>query len=164
MTSLLGGRRVSKDHAIVKACAQLDELCSFLGLAKCHFKGGECRRLLESLQKDLYVICAEVSAGKNGTVKLKKKIDGNRIKKLEEKICDLEKGLKLKKCFTLAGKNLASSLLDVARARARSAEIAIVTLKNKKHLHNGFIPIYVNRLSDLLFLLSRSSAKPGRKV
>lgn len=156
MTSLLGGRRVRKDHIIVRTCGQLDELCSFLGLAKSLMseKGG--KKLLESIQKDLYVICSEVACQKDFARKLKKRIGRSHIKRLEDKIYDLESRLKVKKCFSLPGENSASALLDVARAKCRSAEINIVTLKNKKFLHNSFIPIYLNRLSDLLYLLSRA--------
>jgi cob(I)alamin adenosyltransferase len=158
-TSLLNGKRVSKDHAAIKACAQLDELCSFLGLARCHIRRADRKKLLEGLQKDLYLICAEVSAQKQAVGKLKRRIDGVYVKRLEDAIGDLEKGFRLKKCFILSGKNLASAVLDVARARCRSAEISIVTLKTKKWLPNAFIPIYLNRLSDLLFLLSRASTR-----
>ncbi|MFH0826699.1 MAG: cob(I)yrinic acid a,c-diamide adenosyltransferase [Candidatus Omnitrophota bacterium] len=156
MTSLLGGRRVRKDHIIVRTCAQLDELCSFLGLAKSLLSEKACKKLLESIQKDLYVICSEVACQKNFARKLKRRIGRDHIKRLEDRICDLESRLKIKKCFTLPGENSVSALLDVARTECRSAEISIVILKNREFLHNGFIPIYVNRLSDLLYLLSRS--------
>jgi cob(I)alamin adenosyltransferase len=157
MTSLLGGARIRKDHIIVKTCAELDMLCSFLGLAKSLSEEGRCKKLLESLQKDLYTICAEVACEKRLAEKLKKRIDKTHIKKLEDRICNLESRFKIKKCFTLPGESSVSALLDVARAACRSAEINIVTLKNKKLLHNNHIPVYVNRLSDLLYLLSRAS-------
>lgn len=157
MTSLLGGGRVRKDHIIVRTCAQLDELCSFLGLAKSLMSERACKKLLESIQKDLYVICSEVACQKRFAAKLKKRIEKNHIKRLEDRICDLESRLKVKRCFTLPGENSVSALLDVARARCRSAEINIVTLKNKRLLNNNHILIYVNRLSDLLYLMSRIS-------
>jgi cob(I)alamin adenosyltransferase len=62
----------------------------------------------------------------------------------------------LKSCFSLPGENPVSGLLDVARAITRKAEIHIVTLKNKNLLKNHCILVYLNRLSDLLYLLSRS--------
>jgi len=156
MTSLLGGRRVRKDHIIVRTCGQLDELCSFLGLAKSLISERGGKKLLESIQKDLYVICSEVACEKRLSGKLKQRIGRSHIKRLEDRIYDLESRFKIRKCFTLPGENSVSALLDVARARCRSAEINIVTLKKKKLLHNGLIPVYLNRLSDLLYLLSRS--------
>ena len=157
MTSLLGGRRIRKDHIIVRTCAQLDELCSFLGLVKSFIRQKKGRELLTSIQKDLYVICSEVACEKKVAGKLKKRIDKSHVRKLEDRIGDWEGRLKIKRCFAVAGEDAVSALLDVCRARCRSAEIHIVSLRNKKLLHNGFIPAYVNRLSDLLYLLSRAA-------
>jgi cob(I)alamin adenosyltransferase len=156
MTSLLGGARIRKDHITVKAFSELDELCSILGLAKSLIKKRVSRKLLESVQKDLSVVCCEVAARKISLKKLKKRIDSSHIKKLEDKIHDLESKIELKSCFSLPGENPVSGLLDVARAITRKAEIHIVTLKNKNLLKNHCILIYLNRLSDLLYLLSRS--------
>ncbi len=158
-TSLLGGRRVPKDHVVIKACSHLDELSSFLGLVRCLVRNSACKKLLESIQKDLYIICSEASAGQTAVKKLTQRIDGPRIKKLEDRILELESRPGVNKCFTLAGEDLASGFLDVARARCRSAEILIVTLKNRKLLPKGSILIYLNRLSDLLYLMSRSRRK-----
>lgn len=163
-TSLLGGMRVSKDHVIIRTCAHLDDLCSFLGLAKSLLRQQALKKLLERIQKDLYVICAEVAAEKKLVKGLKQRINNAHIKRLERKIRDLEGRLKLKKSFTLPGKNFVSGLLDVARARTRSTEVNIVTLRKRKLLLNNHVLIYLNRLSDLLYLLSRACEKSRRNI
>jgi len=164
MTSLLGGLRVRKDHIIVRTCAELDELCSFLGLTRSLMREKAIKGLLESIQKDLSVICSEIATQAKFLNRLKKRIDIIYIRKLEDKIRALEGRVKLKGCFSLLGNNPISSLLDVSRAITRRVEINTVTLKNKNLLKNHHILIYLNRLSDLLYLLSRAYEKGHLKV
>lgn len=165
LTQLCGGRKIRKDDIRVDACGTLDELCSFLGLAKSLIKNTNTKKLLESIQKDLFIICTEVATGLEFISKLKKRIDNNYVKRLEENINRLETKIKLKeRCFLLPGENFISGVLDVARAIARNAERKIVTLKNKKILKNPRILIYLNRLSDLLYLLARAHEKRHRKL
>ncbi|MFH1458177.1 MAG: ATP:cob(I)alamin adenosyltransferase [Candidatus Omnitrophota bacterium] len=164
MTSLLGGGRIKKDHVIVRACAELDTLCSFLALARTLSKEVGCKKLLESIQKDVGLICSEIAASKRFAKKLKIRIGPDSVKRLEDKIGDLERKVKLKACFSLLNENLISNILDLSRTMARKAEIHLVTLKRKRLLINDYVLIYLNRLSDLLYLLSRSSDKFRRKV
>ena len=159
-TFLCYGARVSKDNPSVEACGALDELSSFLGLSKNLIKEQKNKKLIASIQKDLFVVGAEFATKPKQISKLRERIDDSYIGRLEKVIRDLEKNYKSKqRCFCLPGENFASSVLDIARAIARRAERLSVTLKRKKLLLNGDILIYLNRLSDLLYLLARLYGK-----
>ncbi len=156
-TSILYGRRVRKDNLRIEACGALDELNSFLGLCKNLLKDKTSKRLINKVQRDLFVIGSEVACRKASLYKLKKKIKGQDVRHLELFIEKLEKKHKVKK-FVPPGENTLSALVDIARTVARRAERRAVTLKNEGRLKNKYVLIYLNRLSDLLFLLARSCA------
>jgi cob(I)alamin adenosyltransferase len=160
ITSLCYGVRVSKDDIRVHAFGTLDELCSSLGLSKSLIKCQSHKKLIESIQKDLFVICTELATEAESSSKLKKRIDKTYVSRLEGLVRNLEKNKPLSRnCFCLPGENQVSSTLHVSRAITRRAERLVVTLKRKGILLNDRILIYLNRLSDLLYLLARSYGK-----
>jgi len=164
-TSLCGGKIVRKDDLRIEAYGALDELCSFLGLVKSLAGNGKTKGLLEAIQKDLFVMGAEIAAQPKNAGGLKKRIDGNYVKQLEAHINNLENKIKLEgRCFLLPGENLIAALLDVTRTVARRAERLAVTLRHKNIFKNPHILIYLNRLSDLLYLLARVYEKKPRKL
>ncbi len=155
-TSLLGLKRVSKDNIRIDACGTLDELCSFLGLCKCAVNSGRTRKIIENIQQDLFIIGSEIVCGRMALRKIKKRIGKEKIKELEKNIIACEKNRKPEsRSFSIPGKNITSGFLDVARTIARKFERKAVTLKRKKIINNPNILIYLNRLSDLLFLFAR---------
>ncbi|OGL46831.1 MAG: ATP:cob(I)alamin adenosyltransferase [Candidatus Schekmanbacteria bacterium RBG_16_38_11] len=165
MTSLYWGGRIRKDHIRVETYGTLDELCTFLGLAKSLIKERETKKILESVQKDLFIIGSEIAAKPKYVGKLEYRIDSSYVKRLEESIKDLEERIKFEGCcFLLPGENFISATLDIARTITRRAERRIVTLKNKKIFKNPYILPYMNRLSDLLYLLARCYEKKHRKL
>ena len=154
-TSILTGKRISKDHIIIEAIGSIDELCSFLNIAKSLARKKILRETLAAIQNDLLIICSEISEAAKPSSKLKKHISDKHIFFLEKAAAGFEKRTKIKlKCFCLLGDSTLSAYLDAARSIARRCERRIVTLKNKKMLANRNILIYMNRLSDLLFLLA----------
>ena len=165
LTQLACGRKVRKDDIRIYAYGTLDELCSFLGLAKGLIKNRATKRLLEAMQKDLFVIGAEIATKPKFINRLKNRLDNHYVKRLEVNINILEKRLRLKeRCFLLPGENFVSAVLDVARTVCRRLERNIVTLKNRKILKNPQVLIYLNRLSDLLYLLARAYEKKHHKL
>lgn len=152
-TSLYKGRRVYKDNLGIEALGSIDEVNSYLGLIKACNKFKEVKNIIEGIQKDLISISAEIFAGS----KTRKGIRREQIEKLEKLIFDSGKKINLKKDFYLPGQNPTSASLDIARVVARKAERRVISLYRKKLLENPNILIYLNRLSDLLFLLARSS-------
>lgn len=160
ITSLYMGGKVAKDDARVEAYGVLDELCSFLGLAKSFIKSKKCKKLIEFIQKDLFIICAELAIKVQFVHKLKRRIGVNEVDRLEIMIKELEgKSISKMRNFCLPGENVVSGTLDVARTIARKAERRVVTLNRKGMLRNKQIIIYLNRLSDLLYLLARFCEK-----
>jgi cob(I)alamin adenosyltransferase len=159
-TSLFLGGIVSKDNPRVEVNGALDELSCFLGMAKCLIRKRPVQKSLEAVQKDLIVINAEVATSPRFLKKLKKRIGKREVARLEKDIEGLEAKEPIKNfCFSLSGKNLVSSCLDVSRTIARRTERRTVTLSKKNLLKNPLILVYLNRLSDLLYLLARRSEK-----
>jgi len=157
-TSLYCGKVVGKDHIRVETCGAIDEVSSFLGVAKHATKDGGIKKVLRDIQKELIILGSEVATTKKGLTKLKKKIDKNSVCALEKEIECLEDKCAVRmKSFCLPGANAASGALDVARAVTRRAERRSVTLVRKGMLNNPHVVAYLNRLSDLLYLLARSS-------
>ena len=155
-TSLLYGDVVSKDSPRIELNGALDELSSFLGMSKCLIKDKFTKKCLEQIQKDLMAVSAEVATPVRFIKRLKKKISVREIKRLEKDIEALEAKRVVKVlCFSLAGKNLVSSCLDVSRTICRRAERRGASLAKKKSLKNSSLLTYLNRLSDLLYLLAR---------
>ncbi|MBN2119514.1 MAG: cob(I)yrinic acid a,c-diamide adenosyltransferase [Candidatus Omnitrophica bacterium] len=158
ITCLYKGKKVYKDHLRIELCGSLDELGSYLGLSKNLVKSKKIKKIIEAVQRDLYLVAAEVVTQTKFLKKLKRRLDETFPARIERSIKDLEKKLPRLNCFCLCGENLCSSVLDVARAVSRRAERKATTLKRKSLLKNSHILVYLNRLSDLLFLLARFSA------
>ncbi len=162
-TSLAFGRKVAKDHIAIECCGTLDELGSCLGMAKSLIRKSKTRELIESIQRDLFMICAEVSTGPKQAARLSSRLDKSYVARIEKAIEAIEKKCPSEvRSFTVAGRNAPSASMDLARTIARRAERRIVTLKNRAMLKNRHILIYLNRLSDLLYLLARCLEKKSK--
>jgi len=158
MTSLYRGKRVSKAHIRIEACGAIDELSSYLGLSKSMIKNRKMANIIESIQKDLFILCSEIVTEVKALKKLKKRINGSFVDRLDKTIRNLEEKRSLKiKCFQLPGANSVSSVLDISRTITRRAERRVTILRRKRLLSNKHILSYLNRLSDLLYLIARSS-------
>jgi len=163
-TFLLCGGHVSKDDPRIEACGALDELSSFLGLARSVAKNPKARDLLLSIQKELFIVGYEFTAGIKAGRLPGKRIGDTHIRRLEDAITSLESvGKKGGSAFCIPGDNPISGILDVARTVARRAERRAVTLERKNLIKNGRVLIYLNRLSDLLYLMARQCGGSRRK-
>ena len=160
MTSLYCGRRVSKDHVRVEICGAIDEVSSFLGLAKNITKDINTKKIINFIQKKLIILASEIAMTPGAKSKLKKRIDKQSVRVLEKEISCLENKYAVRvKSFCLPGENMASGTLDIARAITRRAERRCVTMLKKSMVRNSNIITYLNRLSDLLYLLARFNEK-----
>ncbi|MDD4954538.1 MAG: cob(I)yrinic acid a,c-diamide adenosyltransferase [Candidatus Omnitrophica bacterium] len=163
-TSLLFGEKVFKDDLRVEAYGTLDELCSFLGLSKSLIGDSSIKKIIKDIQRDLFMLGAEIATSPRHLNKLKKTIDASFITKLEKFISSLEGKSKFKAgCFYLPGGNTVSACLDISRTITRRAERMLVGLKRKKNIKNEYLVIYLNRLSDFLYLLARNCEKKPEK-
>lgn len=153
-TSLYSGKRVSKGNLRIEAIGTVDELNSVIGVALAQVKSSKLK--VESLEKDLIRIqndLFEIGAGlANPSSKIKNL--GKRAQEFEKEIDDLTAKLPELQNFILPGGSLAGSQLHLARTVTRRAERRIVELSEKEKVDEGII-IYVNRLSDLLFMIAR---------
>jgi cob(I)alamin adenosyltransferase len=158
ITDLLAGKRVAKDDIRIEVCGELDELAAFLGMAKCLLKK-EQSELLESIQKDLLVIGSAVVCPAAKTKRLVKSIGDVDVKRLEVGIDKFEKKDSKIKKFCLQGDCFESAVLDLCRVSSRRVERRMVSLDRKMNIGNKNILVYLNRLSDLLYLMARLEDK-----
>jgi cob(I)alamin adenosyltransferase len=154
-TSLYSGERIPKYDLRPIAYGTLDEANSILGAAKATCKDEEFRRTLESLQKELFLVGAELAACPDGVRILKERLGKQHVQKLEEKIQGIEDNIEVPNAFIIPGSTLTSAFLDIARTVIRRAERVATKLRHQNFLDNEQVTIYLNRLSDLLFLLAR---------
>ena len=155
MTDLYCAGRVLKDDIRCEACGTVDELCSFLGLAKSMIIQKKAKVVIDKIQKDLFILGSEIAVNPDKTSMLKERIDASYVKDIENVIYQIEKKTVMQHRFIVPGKNKSSAILDICRTVARRLERRIVTLKDKHLLRNKYILKYINRISDLLYLLAR---------
>jgi len=150
LTDLWSGERVRKDDIRVEAYGTVDELSCFLGEAKHYVKRPETLAVLEELQRDLFRVAGELaSRGKPFTNPIAPSDDDRLFGHVER----FEKELNLAG-FVVPGSTVQSAKIDIARAVARRAERRIVTLGHDSEVSPA-LRRYMNRLSDLLFVLAR---------
>jgi cob(I)alamin adenosyltransferase len=153
-TSLFDGTRVRKDNARVDAYGDVDELNAWLGLARSSLHEGDLDEALTRIQRDLFAVGAELAdpGGKIAARVTKAAITAADVERLEQLIDRLEDQLEPLRRFILAGGVPAGAALHVARAVCRRAERRIVSLEPRP---GAILLRYINRLSDLLFVLAR---------
>jgi len=152
-TGLFGGGRVPKDDLRVRAYGEVDELNAWIGFAVAiHLPTFESN-VLQTIQRDLFTIGAELATPK--AAKLHISLDESTVSALESVIDSYDLKLKPLKNFILPGGSPKAAALHVARTVCRRAERSVVTLA-RNHRINPVIIHYLNRLSDLLFVLARA--------
>jgi cob(I)alamin adenosyltransferase len=152
-TGLFGGGRVPKDDPRVRAYGEVDELNATLGFAAALEPPGFEADFLQSIQRDLFTIGAELATP--NAAKVKQRISAERVSAIEAIIDRHESTLPPLKNFILPGGTPKAAALHVARATCRRAERAVVTLARDGQINSAIIH-YLNRLSDLLFVLARA--------
>jgi cob(I)alamin adenosyltransferase len=160
-TALFGGVRVPKDDVRVEAYGAVDELNAVLGIAMGHLAAEdlpEVARRLRVLQGDLFVIGANLAtpAPEDGGRRSDyiPAIPHGRIAEMERWIDDAEQELPPLTVFILPAGTTAAAALHLARTVARRAERRVITLARQATLEADVI-VYLNRLSDLLFVWAR---------
>mgnify|MGYP001047059557 CR=1 FL=1 len=152
-TRLFDMTQVVKDDLRVEAYGTVDELTSYLGLVAAISKNDKMVHFIESVQRTLYVLSADLA-----TPLKKRQIRLTRedVEKISSLIDTIEDELPELERFILPGGDALASHLHVARTIARRAERRVVAA-SKKFKIDPLIVIYLNRLSDLLFLLARKA-------
>jgi len=160
-TALMYGRRVPKNHPRVEACGAVDELNGALGLARAAAGHDFVRDNLLAIQKDLVTLMGELAVAEEDLPRYSK--DGYQLvtaeltKRIEQWIKEVESQNVSFKGWATPGATLNSAGLDVARTVCRRAERRVCDLQTAGLLHNAEIIVFLNRLSDLLWLMARWS-------
>lgn len=153
-TGLIGGKRVSKDSPCIEACGALDELNALIGVVRSQKPPGNVDQLLQQVQEDLFLIGAELATPQEKKPPQILGVGNDDIRRLERAIDEMENSLQPLKQFILPGGSIPGAHLHLARAFARRAERHCVTLFRAEKV-NPRILEYLNRLSDLCFVLAR---------
>jgi cob(I)alamin adenosyltransferase len=157
-TGLLYGGRVGKDDARTEVYGTLDETVSALGVARA---GGLVPRIEEitvRVQRELFVVGAQLATAAENQAKLEhgvSKVDPSMTTRLEQDIDSLIAEHPLPQEFVLPGATAGSAGLDLARSTIRRAERQAVRMDKQGLVPDPEILRYLNRLSDLLFVLAR---------
>ena len=162
-TTMLGsGKRVRKDHPRIEACGDVDELNAVLGLVVASGLDGEASALMQAVQNDLFDLGADLTVPKaraSGRAPLR--VTPGYIAPLEAAIDRHNATLAPLRSFVLPGGTSASAWLHLARTVCRRAERRLVALSRREAVNPHAI-IYLNRLSDLLFVLARRANDGGK--
>lgn len=153
-TSLFDGSRVSKADALVDAYGEVDELNAWLGLVRAAGGGADLDAELLQLQRDLFAFGARLADPRRKIAARVSKaiLDDDAVARLEALIDRLETELPPLTHFILAGGSPAGAALHVARTVCRRAERRLIALQPPPE---GVLVRYINRLSDLLFVMAR---------
>jgi cob(I)alamin adenosyltransferase len=158
-TALMYGRRVPKNHPRIEACGAVDELNAALGMARATAEHDFVRGNLLAIQKDLIMLMGEVSVATEDLPRYTKDgyslITPEMTAKLDVLVREIEAQNISFKGWATPGATPPSAALDMARTICRRAERRVCGLKETGELRNAEIVIYLNRLSDLLWLFAR---------
>jgi len=157
-TGLLGGKRVSKDALQVESYGTVDEANSALGLARALVVTSRIKEIIAAIQEELFVLGAELASTQESLPKLKQRIQMKDIARLEELIDEFSDKYPQQRGFVKPGGSPGAAALDLARTVVRRAERLVTSLRREQRLRAEILQ-YLNRLSDLLYVLARVEAQ-----
>jgi cob(I)alamin adenosyltransferase len=153
-TSLFGGQRVPKDALRIEAYGTVDELNSVIGVVLAESPGPEIAAILTEVQNQLFDLGADLATPRSVVRKNVKRIEPRDSKWLEKQIDRIETRLRPLRSFILPGGSRVAARLHFARTVCRRAERIVVRLSRNEDIGEG-ITMYLNRLSDFMFVLAR---------
>jgi cob(I)alamin adenosyltransferase len=160
-TGLLFGGRVSKADPATEAYGTSDEVVAALGLARALSQDPALRQEILGLQRELFVVGADLATNPTERRRLESGVSlvtPEMVERLERRIDELVAANPLPTAFVVPGADPVSATLDVARSIARRAERRVVQLRDGGGDVNDEVVRYLNRLSDLLFVIARTQA------
>ena len=153
-TNLFLGGKLSKNNIRVEAFGTVDELVSSLGFAKTLSGKEDIIDILEMLQHSLFKIGAELSSDSNKTDKIINVITEKDVKEIESIIDSITEKIDLGNEFIMPGTSSSSAAIDISRTVARRLERIVVSINSKEKINKNIL-IFLNRISDLLFVIGR---------
>jgi cob(I)alamin adenosyltransferase len=164
-TALVGGKRVPKDSLRVVCYGDIDELNAALGLARsfnaraaASVQRDRLEAIIQRLQNELFDLGSELATPPAAEYEGMYKVSSADVEALEKTVDELQEDLEPLKSFVLPGGGAVSGFLHLARTVCRRAERSILQLSREEEVGAPALA-YVNRLSDLLFVLSRWAGK-----
>ncbi|GAB6137068.1 cob(I)yrinic acid a,c-diamide adenosyltransferase [Halanaerobaculum tunisiense] len=151
-TDLFSGERVKKYDTQVEAYGVIDEANSWLGLARAKSNDEQVCEIICKIQQKLFVVGAELASRKTSPGN---KITAEDVSYLEEKIDLFNQEISLGNNFSISGSSETGSILDIVRTVIRRAERRIIEVSEEDYKLNDCLLQYINRLSDLLFMLGK---------
>lgn len=151
-TGVQGNLRLTKSHPRIIAYGTIDESNASLGIVLTNKLDSDIIEILTQIQNDLFVVGADLS--KPDLSQSENRISTSMITRLEKSIDDYERELPSLTNFILPGGDIAASQLHYTRTIVRRSEICLVLLKEQERINENCLR-YINRLSDLLFVLGR---------
>lgn len=163
-TGLLGSERVAKYDSRIEALGLVDEATSALGLARASADDERARGILLQQQKNLYRLMAELATTPQAAGKLTlSTISPDDIAELERLSSELKAEVEIGNRFIIPGETFPGAALDLARTIVRRSERHIARMTHLGELSNPDALRYLNRLSDLLFILARYVERGHRR-
>lgn len=161
-TSLLGEQRVAKYDPRPEAFGTVDEATSALGLARAQSTDDHVREIILTAQRDLYLLMAELATPAENRAKVGFRVAPERVSWLEDVERELKAEVEIPNKFIIPGDTMVGAALDLARTIIRRAERLTARLEHQGALGETQALRYLNRLSDMVFILARYvEAKDG---
>lgn len=154
-TSLFGGQRVPKDALRIEAYGTVDELNSAIGVVRADLDDPEIDRILEEIQNGLFELGADLATPRSVEKSKIRRIEERDVQGLEKVLDSLDEHLRPLRSFILPGGSPVAARLHCARTVCRRAERVVVRLSRNEDI-GEVVMVYLNRLSDLLFVLARA--------
>ena len=161
-TGLLFGGRVFKSDPRCEAYGAVDEAVSAMGLARALCVSPRVKEVVLKVQREMFTVGAELATDPVHYRDLRDKfsvVTAGMVKEIEELIDEVDAEIELPRAFVVPGASPGSGALDLARGLVRRGERRVVTLLQTQALVNIQVLRYLNRLSDLLFMLARLEDK-----
>lgn len=159
-TGLLYGGRVPKDDLHTEAYGAVDEAVSALGMARAQETDPARAERLLALQRELFTVGAELATAvveRERLVKHFATVTAAMVEGLDAQLAELEARIPLARAFVIPGGTVVAATVDLARTLVRRAERRAVSLQRAGGLENPQVLRYLNRLSDVLFMVAREA-------
>ena len=154
-TGLIGGARVSKSDVRVEAYGTVDELGAALGFARSICEDGEVGDLAKSIQRELFTVAGAIASPAGGRESETTYVTAEMVESLTSHVNRIEAADGILSDWSLPGEHAAAAAFDLARTVCRRAERCVVRLSETGVEVNEHVVPYLNRLSDLIWLMGR---------
>ena len=155
LAGLLGEQRVPKYDARPDTFGTVDEATSALGLARATTTDARVKQIIYQIQQELYLLMGELATPPENYEKMGLRMTIEHVQRLEQVENALKEEVEIPNKFIIPGDSLDGAALDLARTIIRRAERMAVKLLHDGVIQNGEVVRYLNRLSDLIFILAR---------